>query len=156
MFSLISCRSGIFRRRELRSIKNQTMPKTFEWKIGQQNCQKKGNLRRLRAKNSRSFPVFFWYDVVIIATRARVSISVNPSPIWCSVRLLLDPQDLTSLVYTLPIWHKKRREPRVWNLASASSAFPKRKYTMLQYTSGITWVSCFLRKHIQTNCPSSS
>ena len=42
MLSLISCRSGIFRRRELRSIKNQTMPKIFEWKIGQQNCQKKG------------------------------------------------------------------------------------------------------------------
>ena len=32
---------------------------------------------------------------MIIATRARVSISVNPSPIWCSVRLPLDPQDLT-------------------------------------------------------------
>ena len=43
------------------------------------------------------FLYFFLYDVVIIATRARVSISVNPSPIWCSVRLPLDPLDFDGL-----------------------------------------------------------
>ena len=58
MLSLISCRSGIFRRRELRSINNQIMPQILECKIGQQNFQKKGNLRRLRADNSRSFAPF--------------------------------------------------------------------------------------------------
>ena len=58
MLSLISCRSGIFRRRELRSIKNQTMPKILECKIGQENCQKKGNLRRLKPENSRPFRYF--------------------------------------------------------------------------------------------------
>ena len=45
------------------------MRQIFECKIGQQNCQKKGNLRRLRAENSRSLAIFLNH-VAIIATRA--------------------------------------------------------------------------------------
>ena len=72
------------------------MSQILECKIGQENCQKKGNLRGLRAENSRSFAIFL-YDLAIIATRARVSISVNPSPIWCSVRFPLNPLEFNEI-----------------------------------------------------------
>ena len=64
--------------------------------------------------------LFFLYDVVIIATRARVSISVNPSPIWCSVRLPLDPQDLTGYGPSTYVLNRasEEREMRLRDLKS--------------------------------------
>ena len=56
------------------------MSRIFECKIGQENCQKKGNLRGLRAENSRSFAIFFGYDVAIIATTARGVYLSEPLP----------------------------------------------------------------------------
>ena len=55
------------------------MSQILECKIGQENCQKKGNLRGLRAENFRSFAIFL-YDVAIIATRARGVYLSEPLP----------------------------------------------------------------------------
>ena len=65
---------------------------------------------------------------MIIATRARVSISVNPSPIWCSVRLPLDPLDFVGLWAQYVSAESRERETRLRNL---KVRVRERKYTFI-------------------------
>ena len=81
MFSLISCRSGTFRRRELRSIKNYELClKYWNAKSDKKTARKREILGGLRAKNSSSFAIFVcsphsqWREWGIFQLR-------NPSPI---------------------------------------------------------------------------
>ena len=63
--SLISCRSGIFRRRELRSINNQIMPQILDTTCTQQNHQKKGESQECpEGREARIFSSYSHWNAV--------------------------------------------------------------------------------------------